>query len=617
MESVLIIGAGPAGLTAAYESSKLGLQPTVLEADRQVGGLSRTVNYKGYRFDIGGHRFFSKVELINDLWREILSEDFLSRPRMSRIYYRQHFFDYPLKALNALAGLGPIEALLVGLSYANARLFPHKVETNLEQWVSNRFGDRLYRIFFKTYTEKVWGMPCTEISADWAAQRIKNLSLREAVRNALLGSGKTGDGEVITTLIDQFHYPRLGPGMMWECCRDILASRGHETVEGVNVERVRHHKGRVEAVYGRTSDGREVEFGADQFISTMPLRELIQALDPAPPEVVLEAARYLRYRDYLTVVLMVKRDQVFPDNWIYIHSPEVKMGRIQNYKNWSPEMVPDPSRSSLGLEYFVWDKDDEWTWSNERLIEMGVRECAQIGIIEPSEVEDGTVVRMKKAYPVYDQHYHEALDTIRAFLETIPNLQTVGRNGLHRYNNQDHSMLTAVYAARNIVGERNDVWAVNTEMEYHEEARAEKTPVAEGTGSMGDRLVPARVSVNVPADVPANVADKLLEAAFARLDSVALGTAVGAVVGLGFFLVVASLLLRGWEVMAPNLPVMRHYLIGFTPTWTGAFIGLAEVGFFGFLLGFLTADLRNWGLAAYGNLIKRRAEAQSRRDLLD
>jgi protoporphyrinogen oxidase len=614
MSSLLIVGAGPAGLTAAYEASKLGLKPTVLEADRQVGGLSRTVNYRGYRFDIGGHRFFSKVELINDLWREILKEDFLIRPRLSRIYYRQHFFDYPLKALNALTGLGPVEAFLVGMSYTRARLFPHEEETNLEQWVSNRFGDRLYRIFFKTYTEKVWGIPCTEISADWAAQRIKNLSLREAVRNALLGAGKTKDGEVITTLIDQFHYPRLGPGMMWECCRDILGERGHATVEGVNVERIRHHKGRVEAVYGRTGEGQELEFGADQFISTMPLRELIRALDPAPPDAVLQAADYLRYRDYLTVVLIVKRDRVFPDNWIYIHSPEVRMGRIQNYKNWSPEMVPDQSRTSLGLEYFLWEKDDEWTWSNERLIELGVGECARIGIIEPDEVEDGTVVRMKKAYPVYDRHYHESLETIRQFLETMPNLQTVGRNGLHRYNNQDHSMLTAIYATRNIVGEKNDVWSVNTEMEYHEEARSEK---AAAPDTMGDRLTPTRVTVSVPAEVSDVFADGLLEVAFARLDPVALGAAIGAVGGFGLFLATAFLLLKGGETVGPNLALLGQYFIGFSPSWSGALIGLVEAGIFGFVLGFLVASLRNWGLTAYATLIKRRAQAQFQRDLLD
>jgi protoporphyrinogen oxidase len=608
MSQVSIIGAGPAGLTAAYESSKLGMNPTVLELDHQVGGLSRTVNYRGYRFDIGGHRFFSKVGLINDLWREILAEEFLERPRLSRIYYREHFFDYPIRALNALAGLGPVEAALVGLSYAKAQLLPHKEETTFNQWVANRFGDRLYRIFFKTYTEKVWGIPCEEISADWAAQRIKNLSLRDAVRDALLGAGRTGrtkDGEIITTLIDKFHYPRLGPGMMWERCRDILASRGHETLQGINVQRIRHRGDRVECVYGGTSDGRELEFGADHFISTMPLRELIQSLDPAPPDAVIEAANRLRYRDYLTVVLIVNREHVFPDNWIYIHSPDVKMGRIQNYKNWSPEMVPDPSRTSLGLEYFLWEKDDEWTWPDQRLIETGIRECARLGLIEPDEVEDGAVVRMKKAYPVYDSHYHESMATLRLFLGRMPNLQTVGRNGMHRYNNQDHSMLTAIYAVRNFAGEKNDIWSVNTDMEYHEEVH---TNEPDG----GGRLTPERVSVSVPA-----LPDEIIESAFARLDPLAMGIAVGTIGGAGLFLATAWLLLKGGVVIGPKISLLSQYFPGFGPTWTGALIGMLEAGLFSFVLGFAAASLRNLGIRIYAELIKRRAVAESNKDLLD
>jgi protoporphyrinogen oxidase len=512
-----------------------------------------------------------------------------------------------------LVGLGPLEAALVALSYTNARLFPHKEETSFEQWVSNRFGDRLYRIFFKTYTEKVWGIPCNEISADWAAQRIKNLSLQEAVRNALLGSGRTKEGDKITTLIERFHYPRLGPGMMWECCRDLLAARGHETIEGIKVERIRHHRGRVEAVYGRTGNGQEAEFGADNFISTMPLRELIFALDPLPPERVLEAANYLRYRDYLTVVLIVERESVFPDNWIYIHSPEVKMGRIQNYKNWSPEMVPDHSRTSLGLEYFLWEKDDEWRWPDQRLIELGIRESSRIGIIEPGEVEDGTVVRMKKAYPVYDRHYQASLAILRQYIESFSNLQTVGRNGLHRYNNQDHSMLTGIYAARNIVGERNDVWSVNTEMEYHEEVRAEKTPA-------GDRLVPARVSPQISMDAPARieeVADRLISIAFARLDPLALGTSIGIVSGVGLFLATAILLLKGGEIIGPNLSLISNFFPWFTATWRGALIGLAEAGALGFGVGMVIAWLRNWGLDAYAALLKHRAEVKSRQETLD
>lgn len=607
MSEVTIIGAGPAGLTAAYELSKLGLYPTVVEADSQVGGLSRTVNYRGYRFDIGGHRFFSKVPLINELWQEMLREDFLVRPRLSRIYYREHFFDYPLKAANALAGLGPVEALLITLSYTKAKLFPGGEETNFEQWVSNRFGYRLYEIFFKTYTEKVWGLPCAEISADWAAQRIKNLSLHEALRNALLGAARAKDGQVITTLIDQFHYPRYGPGMMWEHCEQLLATRGHETIRGIKVERIRHRNGRVECVYGRKGDGESVEFGGDHFISTMPLRRLIQSLDPPPPDRVLQAANTLRYRDYLTAVLIVKRESVFPDNWIYIHSPDVKMGRIQNYKNWSEYMVPDQSRTSLGLEYFLWDKDDEWNWSQDRLVELGIKECAKLGLIEPDEVEDGTVVRMKKAYPVYDQHYQESVEIIRNYLEGFSNLQTVGRNGLHRYNNQDHSMLTAVYAARNIVGENNDVWSVNTEMEYHEEVRT-KAP------TNGDRMVPARVS---PAPTPSQLLpDEAIEAAFARLDPVALGTASGVVLGAAVFLATAALLLKGGPVVGPTLSLLSNYFIGFEVTWFGALIGLIEAAIAGFALGYLGALLRNWGMAAYASLLRRRAEAELNRDLL-
>lgn len=608
MSEVTIIGAGPAGLTAAYELSKLGLCPTVVEADSQVGGLSRTVNYRGYRFDIGGHRFFSKVPLINELWQEMLREDFLVRPRLSRIYYREHFFDYPLKAANALTGLGPVEALLITLSYSKAKLFPGGEETNFEQWVSNRFGYRLYEIFFKTYTEKVWGLPCAEISADWAAQRIKNLSLHEALRNALLGAARAKDGQVITTLIDQFHYPRYGPGMMWEHCEQLLATRGHETIRGIKVERIRHRNGHVECVYGRRGDGELVEFGGDHFISTMPLRRLIQSLDPAPPDRVLQAANTLRYRDYLTAVLIVNRESVFPDNWIYIHSPEVKMGRIQNYKNWSEYMVPDQSRTSLGLEYFLWDKDEEWNWSQERLVELGIKECAKIGLIEPDEVEDGTVVRMKKAYPVYDQHYQNSVEIIRNYLEGFHNLQTVGRNGLHRYNNQDHSMLTAVYAARNIVGENNDVWSVNTEMEYHEEVRT-KAP------SNGDRMVPARVS---PTPTPSQLLpDEAIEAAFARLDPVALGAASGIVLGVAVFVATAALLLKGGPVVGPTLSLLSNYFIGFEVTWVGALIGLIEAAIAGFALGFFGASLRNWGMAAYASLLRRRAEAELNRDLLE
>ena len=608
-DSVVIIGAGPAGLTTAYQLGKGGIRSTILEANDQVGGISKTVNYRGYRFDIGGHRFFSKTPLINDLWQEILKEDFLHRPRLSRIYYNRHFFNYPLKPLNAWVGLGTIESLLIGLSYLKAQLTRRDEERTFEQWVSNRFGSRLYQIFFKTYTEKVWGVSCSEISADWAAQRIKNLSLKEALRNAFFGSSQAADGSVFTSLIDQFHYPRLGPGMMWERCQTLVHSQGSQTLQGVKVNRIRHRDGRVHCASGQTVTGEQHDYEGTHFVSTMPLRELIDALDPLPPDEVVRAAQRLRYRDYLTVVLVVNRDSVFPDNWIYIHSLDVKMGRIQNYKNWSPYMVPDPSKTALGLEYFLWDKDEEWLWSEPQLIERGIQECVQLGLIDRREVVDGTVVRMEKAYPVYDQQYQQNVETIRSYLNTFSNLQTIGRNGLHRYNNQDHSMLTGVYAARNITGEQLDVWAVNTENEYHEEGRVARLNV-------GDRLVPGRVSVAVADRLEAQE-DEVIEVAFARLDPLALGVAIGTVSGLGILVATAILLLKGGTVVGPNLSLFKNYLFGFEVTWMGAFIGLLEAGFWGFLLGFLGAGLRNWGLNAYASLMRLRAETEARRHLLD
>ena len=540
------------------------------------------------------------------------------------MHYADHFFDYPLKALDALVGLGPIEAILVGLSYAKAQLRSHHDETTFEQWVSNRFGQRLYEIFFKTYTEKVWGIPCAEISADWAAQRIKNLSLSEAVRNALWGAAQSKDGQVITTLIDEFLYPRFGPGMMWEACEKLLARQGNETQYGVQIERILHHDGQVTSVRGCTVAGDGVEFESAHFISTMPLRELILALDPLPPTVVVQAAQQLRYRDYLTVVLIVDREAVFPDNWIYIHSPEVKMGRIQNYKNWSPEMVPNPLQTSLGLEYFLWDHDPEWDWTTDRLVALGIKECAQIGIITPNEVRDGTVVRMRKAYPVYDQQYQHSVATIRDYLAGLANLQTIGRNGLHRYNNQDHSMLTGIYAARNIAGQQYDVWSVNTEQEYLEDGQTHGSEAARA----GDRAIPTRVVVTQTDPAPDQPSerdqiDALIAQAFATLDPIALGVAIGSVCGLGVFLATAILLVQDTmggmegEVVGPTLSLLRHYLPGFSVTWSGAGIGFCEAASGGFLAGASLAWLWNGSMRAYTALIRRWANTKAQRDILD
>jgi protoporphyrinogen oxidase len=472
-KSVVIIGAGPAGLTAAYALSKENVPAVVLEADRIVGGIARTVDYRGYLFDIGGHRFFTKWEEINQIWREILPDKFLERPRLSRIYYQKKFFFYPLRPRNALFGLGPLESIRVLASYFLSRLFFYDPEENLEQWVSNRFGRRLYEIFFKTYTEKVWGVPCTEIRAEWAAQRIKGLSLTTVIRNALFNQKKPH----IKTLIDRFHYPERGPGQMWETLTNQLRQRGYPVLLERPVVRIGHDGNRVTHVVTGGPHGEERFYGT-HFISSMPIRDLINALEPAAPEDVRRAASRLRYRDFLIVSLIVNRKDVMPDNWIYIHEPRVKVGRIQNFKNWSPAMVPDPNKTCLGMEYFVFENDELWSSPDEKLIEMAKVEIAKLGLARPEEIEDGTVVRMPKAYPMYDNGWYQQVERIRRYVEQkLPNLQLVGRNGMHKYNNQDHAMMTAIGAAQNILGANHDLWAINTEPDYHEEQKVQ--PVTE------------------------------------------------------------------------------------------------------------------------------------------
>ncbi len=465
---VVIVGAGPAGLTAAYALSKEGVRTTILEKDpSEVGGIARTVNYKGYRFDIGGHRFFTKIPEVNEVWHEILNDEFLTRPRLSRIFYRGKFYSYPLKPFEALRNVGVVESAKVGGSYLWAKVFPSKEEVNFEQWVSNRFGYKLYSMFFKTYTEKVWGMPCTELGADWAAQRIQNLSLFTALRNAFFA--KKGDTSV-KTLIDQFEYPRLGPGQMWERCRDIVRERGHRVLFGTELARVKHKNGVIYAITTRDADGNEgAEIPCSHLISSMPLSQVVKCLDPLPPAEVIAAADRLKYRDFLTISLVIDHPDLFPDNWIYVHSPDVQLGRIQNFKNWSPHMVPDASKTCLGLEYFVFEGNELWNSPNDRLIELGATEVERLGLASAKDVEDGAVVRMPKAYPVYDSQFQAAVKTLRDYLvEKVPGLQQIGRNGQHRYNNQDHSMMTALLAARNVLGGRYDVWNVNEDQDYHE-----------------------------------------------------------------------------------------------------------------------------------------------------
>ena len=476
-KQVVILGAGPAGLTAGYELMKHQARVIVLEQDAHyVGGISRTVERNGYRFDIGGHRFFSKSQEIEDLWTEVLGADLVTCGRLSRIYYKGKYFDYPLKATNALLNMGPVETVRSLSSYAWARIHPIKNPQNLEEWVSNQFGHRLFSIFFKTYTEKVWGMSTSELSADWAAQRIKGLNMTEAIRNALFPKRKSKKGgAVITTLIDQFRYPRLGPGMMWERTRDLLVAGGNYVAMGQRVVEVRWQPGvGVQSVLTQDiATGETHEVGGTDFLSTLPIRELVHSFSPALPPEVQAAANNLKYRDFLTVAVVINRAKMFPDNWIYIHDPSVVVGRIQNFKNWSAEMVPDQSTTCLGLEYFCFEGDGLWNSPDDELVALARKELAQLGMCTPEEALWGVVVRQPKAYPVYDDIYKSQLAIIHDYLSAhMPNLQLVGRNGMHHYNNQDHSMMTALLAARNIaLGAHYDPWKVNTDAEYHEEAR--------------------------------------------------------------------------------------------------------------------------------------------------
>jgi protoporphyrinogen oxidase len=486
-QKVAVIGAGPAGLTAAYLLSKEGQSVHVFEGDPEyVGGISRTEIYKGYHFDIGGHRFFSKSKEVEDFWTEILGDEMLQRPRSSRIYYQKKYFKYPLVAMDALRKLGLWKAVLCMFSYLNAKLFPVKNPLNFEDWVSNQFGKRLYRIFFKTYTEKVWGIPCSEISADWAAQRIKGLSMTSLIKTALFPQKSSSKG-LIKTLIDTFRYPRLGPGMMWETCTLKCRQLGAEVQMNARVEKVsfQNEKWSISLSSGEKYDG------FDHVISSAPLRELIQSVQPGFEPEVLEAAAGLSYRDFITVVLILPEKENFTDNWIYIHDPSVKVGRIQNFKSWSPEMVPDPAMTAYGLEYFCFDGDGLWNTPDAELIEMGKKELAQIGLASPEEIKDGCVVRQKKAYPVYDQQYKQEVAVIRSGLADYPGLQLVGRNGMHKYNNQDHSMMTAMLAAKNILAGSivYDLWDVNDDAIYHETIHED----AQDTLVTG-RMVPRAIS---------------------------------------------------------------------------------------------------------------------------
>ena len=590
-DPIIVIGGGPAGLTAAYELVKQQQTPIVLEKYNKVGGIARTENYRGYHFDMGGHRFFTKSSEVQQFWLEILGDDFLRRPRLSRIFYQNKYFHYPLKPFNALLGLGPIEGVRIVASYLRWHLFPYKEEETFEQWVTNRFGKRLFKTFFKSYTEKVWGIPCSELKAEWAGQRIKDLSLKTAITAMFLKPQET-----IKTLIEEFDYPRRGPGMLWTAVQDRINEQGGQVQLNSNVVGIQREGPRITGV-SVERDGRTHTVTGSSFISSMPVTQLLKWLDPPPPANVLRAANQLSYRDFLTVCLIIKKQNVFPDNWIYIHDPSVQVGRIQNFKNWSADMVPDQATTSLGLEYFCNEGDEVWTMPDEALIALGKQEIAKIGLAEVADVIDGAVFRVEKSYPVYDSDYVESLETIKAYLASLENLQTIGRNGLHRYNNQDHAMLTGMLAVRNLLhGEQNNLWQVNAEQEYHEELL------------LTQALDPEEVT---------HVVDEVLDGAFPKLDPLALGMSLGTVLGVGLMLATWILLLRGGDASGKTLTLLNQFYPGYTVTAVGSLLGLIYGLLTGFLMGCGYAFLRNAATALYLVSLYRSAQQSAMRQFFE
>ena len=477
-KAILILGAGPAGLSCAYELSKQRYLSTVWDKNEVVGGLARTIEYRGYRFDIGPHRFFTKHDEVNALWHNVLGDDALRVNRLTRIFYNQTFFHYPLKPLNALLGLGIGTSLRAVVSYLHAKykLAGHTAR-NFEELVTKQFGAVLYRVFFKTYTEKVWGLPCTSIGAEWASQRIKGLSLGTAVWNALLGPRK--GRRQIKTLIDCFDYPRTGAGLVYEKMSRTLTRFGSSIALNTTATVIHRRGNRITHVEAATPRG-AVTTQVTHLFSSIPLTEFVLKLHPSAPEDVLEAARKLYYRDHITVNLILSRRAIFPDNWIYVHSPNVRMARIADYGNFSEEMLATKDTTCISVEYFVFAHEDLWSLPDTDLVRLATEELNTVGLVRPHEILDGFVVREKDSYPVYYVGHRPLFEKIKNYVDGLENVTLIGRGGMYKYNNQDHSILTGLLAARKYLGESHNIWEINTDEDYHEEKHIESERTADG-----------------------------------------------------------------------------------------------------------------------------------------